>query len=190
MFNYIRFSYGTGASRTRGAIAQAFTKHLWLQCVCVLMAFQMGFSSEANAADVLGEDSDTAASLSRWISLGWLSWHTHKNSERNGLNYGIGTEIDLSERWSFAGGVYHNSFEATSYYAGGIWHAWSHERWGLGVMLGVANGYRNVNQGDIFPYVFPMLQYQGSWLGANLAVVPPFSHATNGLVALQFKVRY
>jgi hypothetical protein len=131
-----------------------------------------------------------APDYARWVTLGWLSAHINPNHERNGLNYGLGFEVGLNERWAVAGGVYQNSFSETSYYGGGVLQVGSSGalRWGL--MLGVANGYQRVNEGGLFPYVFPILQYERDAWGANLAVIPPASRMTRGLVALQFKFRY
>jgi hypothetical protein len=154
----------------------------------VLISLFCFFVSQVKAADF--EFQGQAPRLpDRWLTLGWLSLHANKRAERNGLNYGIGAELGLNPSWSLAAGVYQNSFDATSYYAGGIWRLWSIDRWHLGMMLGAANGYEKVNHSGAFPYVFPMLQFEGGWLGANLAIIPPVGNATHGLLALQFKFR-
>ena len=144
----------------------------------------------ADAAEVIPAKIDTAAARSSWVTAGWLSWHFRKADERNAANLGIGLEMDANPRWTMAGGVYHNSFYDTSLYVGAIRQFWVKDRWRLGLMLGAVNGYRHLNDGGFYPYVFPMLQYQGQTLGVNLALVPPVNAATGGLLAVQLKVRF
>jgi hypothetical protein len=144
----------------------------------------------ADAAEVIPAKIDTAAARSSWVTAGWLSWHFRKADERNAANLGIGLEIDANPRWTMAGGVYHNSFYDTSFYVGAIRQFWVKDSWRLGLMLGAVNGYRHLNDGGFYPYVFPMLQHQGQTLGVNLALVPPVDKTTGGLVAVQFKVRF
>jgi hypothetical protein len=156
---------------------------------CLGLICQLVILPAVHAADADAKVGNDAPFANNWLTLGWLSLHANQRAERNGLNYGIGAELGLNPNWSLAAGVYHNSFDATSYYAGGIWRFWSIDRWHLGMMLGAANGYEKVNHSGAFPYVFPVLQFEGSWLGANLALIPPVRNATSGLVALQFKFR-
>jgi len=144
----------------------------------------------ADAAEVIPAKIDTAAARSSWVTAGWLSWHFRKADERNAANLGIGLEIDANPRWTMAGGVYHNSFYDTSFYVGAIRQFWVKDSWRLGLMLGAVNGYRHLNDGGFYPYVFPMLQHQGQTLGVKLALVPPVDKTTGGLVAVQFKVRF
>jgi hypothetical protein len=144
----------------------------------------------ADPAELIPAKVDTAAAKSRWVTAGWLSWHFRKADERNAVNLGIGLEIDANPRWTMAGGVYHNSFYDTSFYVGAIRQFWVKDSWRLGLMLGAVNGYRHLNDGGFYPYVFPMLQHQGQTLGVNLALVPPVDKTTGGLVAVQFKVRF
>ncbi len=142
------------------------------------------------AAELIPPSIDTAAAQSRWVTAGWLSWHFRRADERNAANLGIGLEMDANPQWTMAGGVYHNSFYDTSFYVGAIRQYWVKDKLRLGLMLGAVNGYRHLNDGGFYPYVFPMLQYQGQTLGVNLALVPPVDKTTGGLVAVQFKVKF
>ena len=144
----------------------------------------------ADAAELMPARDVTAEAKSSWVTAGWLSWHFRKADERNAANLGIGLEIDANPQWTMAGGVYHNSFYDTSLYVGAIRQFWVKDRWRLGLMLGAVNGYRHLNDGGFYPYVFPMAQYQGQTLGVNLALVPPVNAATGGLLAVQLKVRF
>jgi hypothetical protein len=144
----------------------------------------------ADAAELMPAKVDAAAAKSSWVTAGWLSWHFQKADERNAANLGIGLEMDVNPQWTMASGVYHNSFYDTSIYVGAIRQFWVKDSWRLGLMLGAVNGYRHLNDGGFYPYVFPMLQYQGQTLGVNLALVPPVNAATGGLLAVQFKVRF
>jgi hypothetical protein len=156
---------------------------------CLGLICQLVVLPAVRAADADAKAGNDAPFADNWLTLGWLSLHANQRAERNGLNYGIGAEVGLNPSWSLAAGVYHNSFDATSFYAGGIWRFWSSDRWHLGMMLGAANGYEKVNHSGAFPYIFPMLQFEAGWLGANLAIIPPVGNATHGLLALQFKLR-
>ncbi len=125
-----------------------------------------------------------------WLTLGWLSWHVDSDERKNGFNYGLGIEAELSERWALSAGAYRNTFDETSVYAGTLWRFWRADSISLGVMLGVVNGYRHMNDRGLTPYAFPMFQWHGRRVGANLALVPPHDGKTDGLVALQLKLPF
>ncbi len=122
-----------------------------------------------------------------WLTLGWLSWHVDRDERKNWLNYGLGLEAEINERWALSAGGYRNTFDETSLYAGALWRFWRDEPFSAVVMLGVVNGYRHVNDRGLSPCAFPMIQWNGRKVGANLALVPPSAGKTDGLVALQLK---
>lgn len=171
------------------ALFRASKKCGRLLLMAIALYCQPGLTPEVRAADQEMQDQERASVNERWLTLGWLSLHANSSAERNGLNYGLGAEFGISPSWSLTAGGYQNSFETTSFYAGGLWKPWSKDHWKLALMLGVANGYRRVNDGGVFPYTFPMLQYESDRFGANIALIPPVGQVTHGLIALQFKFR-
>jgi hypothetical protein len=169
-----------------------FESYSWsVLAVCIALLSALLFFHRSSSAEELSGTTDKKQSTkSRWITAGWLSWHFRHADKRNAANIGIGLEVDLGSDWTIAGGIYNNSFNDTSVYAGGIRQFWVRESWRLGLMLGAVNGYRRLNHGGLYPYVFPMLQYQGSSVGLNLALVPPVDSVTEGLIAVQLKFRF
>ena len=146
--------------------------------------------SSVLAAELSSTGDATSTAKSRWVTAGWISWHFRNADERNAFNLGIGLEIDANQKWTIAGGAYNNSFYENSIYTGVIRHFWVRDTWRLGLMLGAVNGYRHLNDGRFYPYVFPMLQYLGRTLGANLSFIPPVDKTTGGLLAVQLKVPF
>ncbi len=144
----------------------------------------------ANAAETAIPEDRSEGHPALWLNAGWLSWHFRKAGDRNAINLGAGLEMDVDPQWTMAGGVYRNSFNNSSVYLGFIRQFWVDRGWRLGLMMGVVNGYRHLNDGAFCPYVFPVLQYQGAALGMNLALVPVVDSVTGGLIAVQFKVRF
>lgn len=143
-----------------------------------------------SAADPLPANTPDSPTPKFWLTLGWLSWHVDREERKNGLNYGLGVEAELSDRWALSAGAYRNTFDETSVYAGALWRFWRADSVSLGVMLGVVNGYRHMNDRGLTGYAFPMLQWHGRRVGANLALVPPYERKTDGLVALQVKLPF
>jgi len=161
-----------------------------LAACAVLLTGLVLAPSAAAAVELTPANAHTTAAKSSWVTAGWLSWHFRKSDERNEANLGVGLEIDANQQWTVTGGVYSNSFYDMSLYAGVIRQFWVKDAWRLGLMLGAVTGYRHLNDGGVYPYVFPMLQYQGQAFGVNLALVPTVDKTTDGLVAVQFKVRF
>lgn len=147
-------------------------------------------SVSARAQQDEGGNSLFAGEKPAWLTFGWLSRHMKNNDKRNNENVGLGLEKNVAEDWSVAAGFYENSFYRTSYYAGLNWQGWTSGNWRAGVMTGVVNGYQKLNNGGVYPFLFPMLQYEGRELGANLALVPPYAGKTEGFVSLQLKFRF
>lgn len=153
----------------------------------LLVAAAVAFSPTNSLADQGSPGSSDSPPPHFWLTLGWISWHVDRDERKNWLNYGLGLEAEISERWVLSAGGYRNTFDEPSFYAGALWRFWRDDSLSAVVMLGVVNGYRHVNDRGLSPCVFPMIQWQGHRVGANLALVPPYDGKTNGLVALQLK---
>ncbi len=125
-----------------------------------------------------------------WLTFGWLSWHVDRDERKNGINVGLGLEVEFDKRWTLSLGSYRNTFENNSVYGGALWRLWIAERTSAGLMFGVVNGYPHLNHRQFSPYAFPIFQWNGDRIGANLALIPPFEGVTKGVVALQFKLAF
>ncbi len=125
-----------------------------------------------------------------WLTFGWLSWHVDRDERKNGVNIGLGLEADVGKHWTLSAGSYRNTFEESSLYGGALWRLWITGQTSAGLMLGVVNGYPHLNHRQFSPYVFPMIQWHGNRLGANLALIPPYDGKTKGVIALQFKFAF
>lgn len=80
-----------------------------------------------------------AAWADTWLHVTGRSWHDR--SGYNGINPGLGIEIQTHQSWSVAGGLYHNSVYRTTVYALGKYHWLDHDGWKINVIMGAATGY-------------------------------------------------
>lgn len=122
-----------------------------------------------------------AVKAQEWATLACCSYHFERHGQ-NQTNPGVGFEHVTSERWRLVGGVYDNSSNATSFYAGGVYTAWRAGAVSLGATLGLATGYGNTP----LPILGPSVSLEGERFGLNLLIVP----SAGGVAALQFKVRW
>ena len=104
----------------------------------------------------------------------------HDRSGYNGLNYGLGLEQEIHNRWTVAGGWYYNSDYRGSTYAYGRYAVYKKDLWDIGVAMGVVTGYEPY---PVAPTLFPEVCY--SYL---CAVALPRVKAT-GANALGFRLR-
>ncbi len=163
---------------------------MFLGRCCVLAAVITVAGTGKSFADQGFSETSASPSPRFWLTFGWLSFHVDREERKNWLNQGLGLEAEISERWVVSAGGYRNTFDETSWYAGAVWRFVRAESVSAGVMLGVVNGYRHLNDRGLSPYAFPIIQWHGRSVGANLALVPPYRGMTDGLIALQFKLPF
>ena len=125
-----------------------------------------------------------------WVNFGGTSWHSHKNSERNAANYGLGIEYTISADYSLIAGQYRNSFYEQSRYAGVAWMPAEFYGTKLGLILGCVDGYHMINNGQLFPFLVPAVSIEGQRFGINLIYMPPVKSKLHSTLGLQFKVRF
>jgi hypothetical protein len=98
-------------------------------------------------------------SAQTYVQINGIS--AHDRSGYNGLNYGAGIETSVSDRWTVAGGWYHNSESRGSTYAYGRYAFYKKDSWNIGIAAGAVTGY---SRSRIVPMAFPELCY--NWLCA------------------------
>lgn len=120
-----------------------------------------------------------------WLDVTLTSYHFKREPKHNERNYGLGFEYDVEDRWRLIGGFYKNSLWKTSVYAGASYSAWIEGPWRLSFAMGGISGYAP----GMIPIVVPALSYEGSRVGANLFVAPPYKESP-GVAGLQVKLRF
>jgi hypothetical protein len=126
----------------------------------------------------------------RWINFGGTSWHANKNSEHNTDNYGLGIEYGIGAHYSLVAGQYKNSSYNESLYAGLAWMPVKFSWAKLGLVAGFVDGYRNMNNGNLSPFLMPALSIEGKMFGINLVYLPPANEKMQDTLALQFKIGF
>ncbi len=80
----------------------------------------------------------------------------HDPSGFNGINYGVGLEQGITDRWTIAGGWYYNSDYRGSTYAYGRYAFYKKNQWDIGVAIGAVTGYEPY---PVAPTLFPEVCY-------------------------------
>lgn len=124
-----------------------------------------------------------------WATPGAISYHFDRGQGYNERNLGVGFEYRMTNNTTLALGQYQNSVERLSRYALLGYTPWHPtERIKVGVMVGVASGYRD--KGKLSPVLLPVLAIEFRHIGINLSFVPPIKDKVGGAVAIQFKFRF
>ena len=89
-----------------------------------------------------------------YIQINGTSVHT--KSGFNGFNYGAGIEQTISDRWTVAGGWYHNSEYRGSAYSYARYSVYKNGPWDIGVGAGAVTGYQRM---AVLPMAFPEVCY-------------------------------
>ncbi len=127
-----------------------------------------------------------------WLSPGLQSYHTDRAAHYNENNRGFGAEYNLSSAAKIAAGMFRNSLDKDSRYAGlALLGQPVSSIAGLraGALLGGITGYPDMNRGRLAPLIAPMLTYEGNNLGLNLTALPKIG-PVSPVVAAQMKVRF
>ena len=124
-----------------------------------------------------------------WLNPGFYSAHFDTDKGLRNSNPGFGVEVGINEDWSATAGVFTNSNNARSNYAGAYYQPWRMGSWKMGFVGGVFNGYPHAFNGGWFPAVLPVATLEGDKMGINLAFVPPLQDRLYGAISVQFKLR-
>ena len=133
-----------------------------------------------------------AFDLSRlWINAGFYSVHFDRSQEANlrDPNPGLGFEYRFAKDWSFTAGRFINSNDRISHYAGVYYQPFSMLGGRAGVVVGGFDGYPKAFDGGWFPAVIPVIGWEWSRLGLNLALVPSYKDRLHGALSFQLKFR-
>jgi hypothetical protein len=145
-------------------------------------AFLLSFSSiGAMAAD--------EKSGEIWVNAGSISHHFNRNYDFNERNWGLGAEYKFDARRSVFAGTYRNSMWRTTRYAGLSYTPFQIGQARIGMIGGVADGYREMNDGGFFPMISPVLSIEGKRFGMNFIVIPSIVSNVSSALALQVKIR-
>ena len=120
-----------------------------------------------------------------------LSYHFNRNKSYREFNYGLGAEAIVAPNHAFMLGTLKNSESHQSNYFGYQYRPFHWRPGGLAVSAGVAvsfvDGYPSKNNTGWFITPLPMLSIEGKQLGANVILIPNFSHGA--ALALQLKLK-
>ena len=124
-----------------------------------------------------------------WLSPGLSSYHTDRAAKFNEDNRGFGAEYDLADKAKLFAGMFRNSVNKDSRYAGVSLSTPLLENLRAGLLLGAIDGYPDVHHGHIFPLAAPMLSYEGKHAGLNLLALPKVG-PVSPVIAAQMKFRF
>ena len=126
-----------------------------------------------------------------WVNPGFVSYHFDRSKSYRDFNYGLGGEMVLAPNHVLIAGIYKNSENLTSKYAGYEWRPLHWQAAGANISAGLAaslmDGYPSMNNKGPFLAAFPTLSVEGKTLGVNFILIPNFNHG--GALAAQFKVK-
>jgi hypothetical protein len=124
----------------------------------------------------------------RWAVVSLGSLHADRAAGYNGINPGLGIEIDRAD-WKLGAGVYHNSLRRTSIYASAGYTPLHVGPVHLGAFAGLATGYNFRWQGkhiDPAPMAGLLATWRGARYGINIIAVPPVPRIKGcGFIGLQ-----
>ncbi|MFM8546441.1 MAG: hypothetical protein ACKODB_02275 [Betaproteobacteria bacterium] len=126
-----------------------------------------------------------------WVNPGFYSWHFDRSST-SGLrdpNPGFGLEYRVSRDWSVTAGRFTNSNDRISRYAGLYYQPIEVLGGRAGVVVGGFDGYPKAFDGGWFPALIPVIGWEGSRVGLNLALVPSYKDRLHGALSFQVKLR-
>lgn len=100
-----------------------------------------------------------------------VSYHFSDNDKYNNQNFGVGFEFGKKLRATT--GLFLNSHNKVSVYAGGIWNIKEVNNWNFGLSAGLGTGYKEDisilgNKAVILPFGFGYVQ----WKGIRILVSP------------------
>jgi hypothetical protein len=94
------------------------------------------------------------ASAETYIQINGAS--VHNRSGFNNVNYGVGIEQTVTDRWTVAGGWYRNSEYRGSTYGYARYAVYKDGPWDIGIGAGAVTGYNSYN---VAPMAFPEVCY-------------------------------
>lgn len=151
----------------------------WLLIGLVLtawLAWSLRRVAAATAASVA-----LAGCAGNWLVITAASYHENRARGYNERNPGVGVEHPLGENVRAIGGMYRNSHDRDTLYAGAQWTPIKAGGFAFGGAAIAATGYED---GRAVLFAAPLLSYETRHWGVNLL---PFHKS---VVGLQFKLRF
>ncbi len=124
-----------------------------------------------------------------WINPGMVSYHFQKDQNLNNGNWGAGLEYRFNTVASLTAGRFYNSDRDYSNYAGMYYQPIALGPIKVGAVIGGFNGYPTTNNGGWFAAALPALTWEGSWVGANVFLIPTIGDRLHGAISLQVKLK-
>lgn len=124
-----------------------------------------------------------------WFTPGFYSHHFQGDQKFNDNNLGFGIEYRYSTTYAVTAGRYNNSVRKSTNYAALVVQPLSLGPVRLGAVLGVINGYPEINNGNWFPLIIPVASYEYKNVGINLTYIPTIQDTIYGALALQLKLK-
>lgn len=139
------------------------------------------------AAGITALLTSTPARADTWLTLPGISYHADRSREWNETNPGVGIERSLSgnmsDTTSATAGQYLNSYNRTTFYAGGIWRPLQTRYVRAGLFAALATGYPS-------PIVVaPTLNIGTPDVSVDIIGAPSVGKGTTAFVALQLRIR-
>lgn len=119
-----------------------------------------------------------------WATATVTSYHFDRSADFNEKNPGLGLEVQHGPG-RIVGGIYRNSIDRTSVYAGYAWAPQIAAGVRAGAVGGVVTGYRI----SPVPLIAPVLMLEGRKAGVNFIFVPDVLKEAPGMVGVQLKWR-
>ena len=122
-----------------------------------------------------------AAKGDMWINIHFAANHeveTYWNldsktwEDYNNVNPGLGLEYEMSNHWSAKAGMYKNSLNSNSAYAGANLHTAYGDGVSVGLNLGLATGYEAEHDTPVVPVIMPNLNIQIDKIRFEVGVLP------------------
>jgi hypothetical protein len=134
---------------------------------------------------------DKSAAQEVWINPGFVSYHFPKHGlSFNNFNPGLGAEWRQSSDVSWSGGFFHNSDWARSYYAGAYWTPLHWAGWRWGAFVGLINGYPQMLDGGVFPFLTPVATREWDQWGVGMSLLPDYENRLHGAFTVQVKYKW
>lgn len=123
-----------------------------------------------------------------WLNLGGLSYHPG-GAGFNNLNIGVGLELD-TQRVTVGIGAYLNSVRRVSKYIVAETMLIERKGFGVGVIVGVVDGYPMNNGGGFIPLVAPTLHIPtgNESVAVRVVFIPPVSDKVNAVISAQLRI--
>ncbi len=106
----------------------------------------------------------------------------------NDNNLGLGIEYHTSTTYAYTLGYYNNSLNHPTHYAGLFYQPLHWGYAGFGAVVGLMDGYPDMNNGNYFLAAMPAVSVEYKQIGINLLFIPPLPHVVSA-VAIQIKFK-